>query len=168
MQRYIPIYVFFKILNVFWVHMSINIMKVNFLCVCEIGYNPLICIRRSQRRADADFGHRSQDSRGAEAAPFHSCGASTVGLKQTGSAYKDVAVTWILWTLSQVLRCALFINMSVSLHTAPGGWEIYYPSRRVQWNILTNNISSECYHCFVCFLPKKCGCEGLCCDVVWT
>lgn len=77
----------------------------------------MISIRRSQRHANADFGHRSQDSPGAKAALFHSCGASTVGLKQTGSAHKDKAVTWIHWNLSQVFRFALFINLSVSLHT---------------------------------------------------
>lgn len=48
---------------------------------------------------------------------FHSCGASTVGLKQTGSVHKDKRVTWIHWNLSQVFRFALFINLSVSLCT---------------------------------------------------
>lgn len=87
--------------------------------------NPLISIRRSQRHASADFGHRSQDGPGAKAALLHSCGANAVGLKQTGSAQKDKGVTRIHWNLSQVFRFALFINLSVSLHrgtsTAPGG-----------------------------------------------
>lgn len=105
------------------VYISVNVMSVISQCVCvcfrerEMGDNPLISIRRSQRHASADFGHRSRDGRGAKAAPFHSCGASTVGLKQTGSAYKDKGVTRIHWTLRQVLRFALFINLSVSLHT---------------------------------------------------
>lgn len=77
----------------------------------------MISIRRSQRHANADFGHRSQNSPGAKTAQFHSCGASTVGLKQTGSAYKDKGMTWIHWTVSQVFRFTLFINLSVSLHT---------------------------------------------------
>lgn len=114
-----------KFLNVAWdligsleLYMCIKLLNMHSVCLSVWGgNNPLISIRRSQRHANADFGHRSQDSPGAKAALIHSCGASTVGLKQTGSAHKYKGVTWIHWNLSQVFRFALFINLSVSLHT---------------------------------------------------
>lgn len=89
-------------------------MLYSALCACVwSGDNPLISIRRSQWQANADFGHERQDNRDTKAAPIHLCGASTLSFKQTGSAYKDKGVTWIHWTLSQVLRFAIFINLSV-------------------------------------------------------
>lgn len=54
---------------------------------------------------------------GAAQAPRESHSTHVVpALKQTGSAFKDKDWTRIHWTLSQVLRFTLFINLSVSQH----------------------------------------------------
>lgn len=134
------------------------------VCVCGgvgvAGGNPLISIRKAKRHVSADFGHRSQDGPGAKAASFHSCGASTVGLKQTGSAHKDKGVTCIHWNLGQVFRYALFINLSVSLRTGifttAGGVIIQAKACNVF------NLSRQ-QRCFVCFLRLGWGRECLSC-----